>query len=129
MFWCNILKMDSSYNFSVTQGSEFNVRLTITELSVPVNLSGFLVRAKVKHRYSDTGALVDLKPTVVSGTTGALYSSGYVDMYLSGSETAALPVAEAIYDLERYVTGESSCETSVIKMLAGKFTINPEVTN
>ena len=38
-------------------------------------------------------------------------------------------VAEAIYDLERYVTGESSCETSVIKMLAGKFTINPEVTN
>jgi hypothetical protein len=121
--------MDSSYNFSVTQGSEFNVRLTITELSVPVNLSGFLVRAKVKHRYSDTGALVDLKPTVVSGTTGALYSSGYVDMYLSGSETAALPVAEAIYDLERYVTGESSCETSVIKMLAGKFTINPEVTN
>jgi len=121
--------MDSSYNFSIKQGSEFNVRLTITELSVPINLSGFLVRAKVKHRYGDTGTLVDLKPTVVSGTSGALYPSGYVDMYLSGSETAALPVAEAVYDLERYVTGSELSETSVIKMLAGKFTINPEVTN
>ena len=121
--------MAESYNFSIKQGSEFNVRLSITELSVPVNLSGFLVRAKVKHRYGDTGALVDLKPTVASGTEGALYPSGYVDMYLSGSETAALPVAECVYDLERYVTGSEGEETAVIKMLAGKFTINPEVTS
>ena len=121
--------MDSSYNFSIKQGSEFNVRLTITELSVPVNLSGFLVRSNVKLRYGDTGTLIDLKPTVVSGTTGELYPSGYVDIYLSGSETAALPVAEAVYDLERYVTGSEGDETAVIKMLAGKFTINPEVTS
>jgi hypothetical protein len=121
--------MDSSYNFSIKQGSEFNVRLTITELSVPVNLSGFLVRSNVKFRYGDTGALIDLKPTIVSGTEGALYPSGYVDIYLSGSETAALPVAEAVYDLERYVTGSEGDETAVVKMLAGKFTINPEVTS
>ena len=120
--------MAESYNFSIKQGSEFNVRLSITELSVPVNLSGYLVRAKVKHRYSDTGALVDLKPTVVSGADGALYASGFVDMYLSGSETAALPVSECVYDLERYVTGDELKETAVIKMLAGKFTVNPEVT-
>jgi hypothetical protein len=121
--------MDSSYNFSIKQGSEFNVRLTITELSVPVNLSGFLVRSNVKFRYGDTGALIDLKPTIVSGTEGTLYPSGYVDLYLSGSETAALPVAEAVYDLERYVTGSEGDETTVVKMLAGKFTINPEVTS
>jgi hypothetical protein len=120
--------MDSSYNFSIKQGSEFNVRLTITELSVPVNLSGFLVRSNVKLRYGDTGTLIDLKPTVVSGTTGELYPSGYVDIYLSGSETAALPVAEAVYDLERYVTGSEGDETAVIKMLGGKFSIDPEVT-
>ena len=121
--------MAESYNFSIKQGSEFNVRLTITELSVPVNLSGFLVRANAKHKYGDTEALIDLKPTIVSGTTGELYPSGYVDIYLSGSETAALPVAEAVYDLERYVTGSEGDETAVIKMLAGKFTINPEVTS
>ena len=121
--------MSSSYNFSVTQGSEVNVRLTITNDGSAVNLSGYNVRGKVKGKYSDTGALIDLDPTIVTGTNGSLYPSGYVDIYLSGSQTAGLPVTEAVYDLERYVTGTLGNETSVIKMLAGKFTINPEVTN
>jgi hypothetical protein len=121
--------MSSSYNFSVTQGSEVNVRLTITNDGSAVNLSGYNVRGKVKGKYGNTGALIDLDPTIVTGTNGALYPSGYVDIYLSGSQTAGLPVTEAVYDLERFVTGTLGAETSVIKMLAGKFTINPEVTN
>ena len=121
--------MSSSYNFSVTQGSEVNVRLTITNDGSAVNLSGYNVRGKVKGKYSDTGALIDLDPTIVTGTNGSLYPSGYVDIYLSGSQTADLPVMEAVYDLERFTTGTLGEETSVIKMLAGKFTINPEVTN
>ena len=120
--------MASSYNFSVTQGSELSTRLTITNDDSPVNLSGFNVRGVVKHKYGDTGSLVDLNPTIVTGTTGSLYASGFVDIYLSGSQTAALPVAEAKYDIERYVTGSEGQETAVIKMLNGKFTINPEVT-
>ena len=120
--------MSSSYNFSVTQGSELSTRLTITNDDSPVNLSGFNVRGVVKHKYGDTGSLVDLNPTIVSGTTGSLYASGFVDIYLSGSQTAALPVAEAKYDIERYVTGSEGQETAVVKMLNGKFTINPEVT-
>ena len=121
--------MSSSYNFSVTQGSEVNVRLTITNDGSPVNLSGYNVRGKAKGRYGHTGALIDLNPTIVTGTGGTLYPSGYVDIYLSGSQTADLPVVEAVYDLERYTTGTLGEETSVIKMLAGKFTVNPEVTN
>ena len=120
--------MASSYNFSVTQGSELSTRLTITNDDSPVNLSGFNVRGVVKHKYGDTGSLVDLNPTIVSGTTGSLYASGFVDIFLSGSQTAALPVAEAKYDIERYVTGSEGQETAVVKMLNGKFTINPEVT-
>ena len=120
--------MASSYNFSVTQGSELSTRLTITNDDSPVNLSGFNVRGVVKHKYGDTGSLVDLNPTIVSGNTGSLYASGFVDIYLSGSQTAALPVAEAKYDIERYVTGSEGQETAVVKMLNGKFTINPEVT-
>jgi len=120
--------MASSYNFSVKQGSELNTRLTITNDSTPVNLSGYSVRGVVKHKYGDSNALIDLSPTIVTGTEGALYPSGYVDIYLSGSQTAALPVAEAVYDIERYVTGSEGEETAVIKMLNGKFTIGPEVT-
>ena len=88
--------MASSYNFSVTQGSEVNVRLKITNDGAAVNLSGYNVRGKVKSKYGDTGSLVDLKPTVVSGVEGVGYPSGYVDIYLSGSETAALPVTQAV---------------------------------
>ncbi len=121
--------MASSYNFSVTQGSEVNVRLTITNDGSAVNLSGYNVRGKVKSKYGDTGSLVDLDPTIFTGVEGAAYPSGYVDIYLSGSQTASLPVTQAVYDLERYVTGANGDETSVIKMLAGKFTIDPEVTN
>lgn len=121
--------MASSYNFSVTQGSELNTRLTITNDGSPVNLSGYNVRGVVKHKYGDSTNLINLSPTIVTGTEGALYPSGYVDIYLSGSQTAALPVAEAIYDLERYVTGSEGQETAVIKMLNGKFNINPEVSS
>ena len=121
--------MSSSYNFSVTQGSEVNVRLAITNDGSAVNLSGYNVRGKVKGKYGDTGVLLDLNPTIVTGTDGAAYPSGYVDIYLSGSQTEGLPVTQAVYDLERYVTGTLGTETSVIKMLAGKFTINPEVTD
>jgi len=127
--------MASSYNFSVTQGSEVNVRLNITNDGSAVNLAGYNVRGKVKGKYGDTGALVDLDPTIVTGTQTEAYplgdgfQSGFVDIYLSGSQTATLPVTQAVYDLERYVTGNNSTETSVIKMLAGKFTINPEVTD
>ena len=121
--------MASSYNFSVTQGSDVNVRLTITNDGSAVNLSGYNVRGKVKSKYGDTGSLVDLDPTIFTGVEGVAYPSGYVDIYLSGSQTAALPVTQAVYDIERYVTGANGDETSVIKMLAGKFTIDPEVTN
>jgi hypothetical protein len=117
-----------AHNFSITQGSELNTRLTITNDGSAVNLSGYLVRGVVKHKYGDTSSLIDLTPTIVTGAEGVAYQSGYVDIYLSGSQTASLPVAEAIYDIERYVTGSEGQETAVIKMLNGKFTINPEVT-
>ena len=129
--------MANSYNFSVTQGSELNVRLNITSSSSAVDLSVYLVRGYVKHRYGDTGVLIDLIPTIVTGSQTENYPlgdgmpSGLVDIKLSGSQTAVLPVVEAVYDIERYTTGEgpNHYETSVIKMLAGKFSVSPEVTS
>jgi hypothetical protein len=109
--------MASSYNFSVTQGSEVNVRLNITNDGSAVNLSGYNVRGKVKSKYGDAGSLIDLDPTIFTGVSGAAYPSGYVDIYLSGSQTAALPVTQAVYDLERYVTGNASTKRLLLKCL------------
>ena len=121
--------MATVYNFSATQGSQLSVRLNVKDASGdPINLSGYAVRGVVKYRYSSTSSLVDLDPTIVSGTTGSLYASGYVDVYLSGSQTAALPIGEFVYDIEKYPNGASSSEGAVDKILAGDFLVYPQVT-
>ena len=121
--------MATVYNFSATQGSQLSVRLNVKDASGdPINLSGYAVRGVVKYRYSSPSSLVDLDPTIVSGTTGSLYASGYVDVYLSGSQTAALPIGEFVYDIEKYPNGASNSEGAVDKILAGDFLVYPQVT-
>ena len=121
--------MATVYNFSATQGSQLSVRLNVKDASGdPINLSGYAVRGVVKYRYSSTSSLVDLDPTIVSATTGSLYASGYVDVYLSGSQTAALPIGEFVYDIEKYPNGASNSEGAVDKILAGDFLVYPQVT-
>ena len=121
--------MATVYNFSATQGSQLSVRLNVKDASGDaINLSGYGARGVVKYRYSSTSSLVDLDPTIVSGTSGTLYASGYVDVYLSGSQTATLPVGDFVYDIEKYPTGASNTEGAVDKILAGSFLVYPQVT-
>jgi len=121
--------MATVYNFSATQGSQLSVRLNVKDASGDaINLSGYGARGVVKYRYSSTSSLVDLDPTFVSGTSGTLYASGYVDVYLSGSQTAALPIGDFVYDIEKYPTGASNTEGAVDKILAGSFLVYPQVT-
>ena len=121
--------MATVYNFSATQGSQLSVRLNVKDASGDaINLSGYGARGVVKYRYSSTSSLVDLEPTIVSGASGTLYASGYVDVYLSGSQTAALPVGDFVYDIEKYPTGASNAEGAVDKILAGSFLVYPQVT-
>ena len=121
--------MATVYNFSATQGSQLSVRLNVKDASGDaINLSGYGARGVVKYRYSSTSSLVDLEPTIVSGTSGTLYASGYVDVYLSGSQTADLPVGDFVYDIEKFPTGASNTEGAVDKILAGSFLVYPQVT-
>tara|TARA_R110002020_G_scaffold280388_1_gene496138 strand:+ start:5093 stop:5461 length:369 start_codon:yes stop_codon:yes gene_type:complete len=121
--------MATVYNFSATQGSQLSVRLNVKDASGDaINLSGYGARGVVKYRYSSTSSLVDLDPTIVSGTSGTLYASGYVDVYLSGSQTAALPIGDFVYDIEKFPTGASNTEGAVDKILAGSFLVYPQVT-
>ncbi len=118
--------MATVYNFSGTQGSQLSVRLKLQDAAGdPINLSGSSVSGVVKYRYSSTSPLVNLDPVIVSGTNGSLYSSGYVDVYLTASQTAALPVGEFVYDIEKYPTTNSE---AVEKILAGDFSVSPQAT-
>ena len=121
--------MATSSDFTVTQGSELDVQLKVTdENGVALNLSGFDVRGSVKYKYGDTGSLIDLDPVIATGTDGDGYASGLIDVFLSGVQTKTLPVTDALYDVERFHSGLGEASPSVIKLMKGKFSIYPEVT-
>ena len=121
--------MPTNYDLNITRGSDFSVRLSVKDsVGNPYNLSGYQTSGVVKYRYSSTGSLVNLDPTIVTGTTGGAYQSGLVDVYLSGSETATLPIGEFVYDIEKYPSGASNAEGAVDKILAGDFLVYPQVT-
>ncbi len=115
--------MASTYDFTFTRGSEFEIRLQLkNEVGTVINLSGYNTRGYPKNRYSDSTALLDLSPSIVSGTNGSLYSSGYIDIKLVASETSGLPITQGVYDVEIY------SGTYVQKPVKGFININPEVT-
>ena len=122
--------MATVYNFDASQGSELNVRLNVKDTNGnAINLSGYGARGVVKYRYSSTDSLIDLSPTIVSGTSGDAWVSGLIDIYLSGTQTVNLPVVQFVYDIERYPTGVGeNANGAVIKLMKGDFNVFPEVT-
>ena len=127
--------MATSYDLNIIQGSSFNIRLTTKDSNAnSLNLSGYHVSGYIKNKYSDTLGLLDLDPSIVSGQSvpttplnwenDAIFS-GLIDVNLTAKETAALPITQALYDIEIYL---DNAETSVFKILNGKANIYPEAT-
>ena len=107
-------------DLSITQGSSFSIRLEIrSSEGAAEDLTGYGVRGYVKNKYSDETPLLDLSPTISNA------AGGQIDINILPSVTAALPVTEGIYDIEKYLLSDSS---EITKVLAGKMRINPEVT-
>jgi hypothetical protein len=107
-------------DLSITQGSSFSIRLEIRNNDgTAEDLTGYGVRGYLKNKYTDTTPLLDLSP-VISDATG-----GQVDINVSASVTAALPITQGIYDIEKYLLSDA---TVVSKIIVGKILINPEVT-
>lgn len=118
--------MATTYNISLTQGESLDLLLNLKDSnSVPINLSGYSVRGKVKKGFGATGVLLDLAPVIVTGVNNSLLASGQITIAISPAESVSLPVTEAVYDIERYTLND----LVVHKVLNGKVTINPEVTN
>jgi hypothetical protein len=122
--------MATVYNFDASQGSELSVRLNVKDTNGnAIDLSGYGARGVVKYRYGNTESLVNLSPTIVSGTDGDAWISGLIDIYLSGTQTVDLPVGQFVYDIERYPTGAgANANGAVIKLMKGDFNVYPEVT-
>jgi len=113
----------TTYTLNLIQGNSTTLRITATDQNgTAINLSGQNVRGQVRYTYGSTGVLLDLHPTIYSAV------SGIVQINISGSQTANLPVGTFPYDLESAVTGSDGSETSVCKFLRGYAEISPETT-
>ncbi|MAF24052.1 hypothetical protein CL634_00485 [bacterium] len=143
--------MATSYDLNITQGSSYNIRLKTKDTAgIPLNLSGFHVSGYIRNKYSDKVHLLDLKPIIVSGhsagadpndplKTDAIHS-GLIDINLHPTGTAALPITQALYDIEIYSGDathwppsnipENDPPTSFLafKVLNGKVNVHPEST-
>lgn len=108
-----------TYDLQIPQGQTFSLSLTLKDNNgVPINLSGFAISGYLKSKYSDTGKLADLNVAITDAANGG------VSLGISATETAALPVNYAFYDIEMLNSGDNS----VTKVLAGKASISPEIT-
>jgi hypothetical protein len=119
--------MATTANLLVQQGTTYSARIAVKDSSdTAINLSGYTTRGTARHSYGSTGVLVDLAPAVVSGSPANWDSlaSGLVDIDLSASTTATLPVAQGVYDVEMY-----NDAGTVTRILQGKVLISPEVTS
>lgn len=109
----------AAYNISVNQGESFNLDASLINSSgSSMNLSGYYLRGQVRYSYGSTGVLLDLNPSITNAT------GGLININLTPSQTASLPITIAVYDIESYVSGDST----VSRVLNGFFSISPEVT-
>ncbi len=116
--------MAAIYDFNITQGDQFDTRLTVKDDNGTINLSGYAARGYIKNKYSDTGILINMAPSVVSGDANcSMCASGFVDINLLGSQTKLLPITQGIFDIEIYKN------TYAKKVAIGNVNVSPEVTN
>lgn len=113
--------MANSYDFSIEQGSSFNLSLTTKDqCGVPLNLSGYGARGGMKYSYGYTGYLLNLNPYI---TSGAGEASGIINIALSAAETSSLPISKAVYDIEVY-----SPSGYTFKAIRGYIEVIPEAS-
>lgn len=119
--------MATTANLNIIQGATYSARIAVTDSSDnALNLSGYTTRGYARSYYGASGVLIDLDPDVVSGDSPDYLSvvSGLVDINLTAAQTAALPVHQAVYDVEMY-----NDAGTVTRILQGKVNVSPEVTS
>lgn len=107
-------------NLAIYQGATYDKTFTWIVSDVPVNLTGYTARMKVRPTVSSSTVYLDL--TTANGKIVLGGSAGTVQLLLSATETAALTFTTGVYDLE-LVSG-----STVTRLIEGNVTVSKEVT-
>ena len=109
----------SDFNFTLYQGSRFQANLNVKNSDGSyMALSGFYASGQIRYSYGATGVLYNFTPTIYTG-----YVSGLITVDIPASGSARLPVGKFVYDCEINDTTDN-----VVKILRGRFSVEPEVT-
>lgn len=115
--------MAAKINITGVKGSDLYAHFTgLNPDGTAMDLSGHSVRGFVRFQYGSTGTLLNLSPTINSGSAGEAFVSGLIDVYISGNQLTGLPVTRGYYDIEVYT---ASHQTGLFN---GRFNIMPEIT-
>lgn len=110
--------MSQTYDFTLVQGDSFSASIYAkNEDGSVIDLNGYAASAYLRNSYADSGYLLNFNPTIISPESGLIY------LDFTPSQTASLPVTEAVYDIEIYQSGTRN----VTNLVGGKVTILPDV--
>lgn len=111
------------YELYIQQGADYSQVFTWKQgtPSLPVNLTGYSARAKVKKTYQDEDSLIELNTEnggIVLG--GAL---GTITIIMTNEQTESLDFSTGVWDLEL-----ESASGFVTRLLQGPAVLSQEVT-
>lgn len=107
-------------NLTCYQGATFDYQLTWLIDEEPVDLTNYEARMQVRVSHNADTALLSLSAgtgITLGGTAGSIFIEA------TPEQTAALDAGQFVYDLE--LVAESG---SVVRLINGKFEVDPEVT-
>lgn len=105
------------------QGATFRRIFTYKINDTAVNLTGWTARMQVRTKVSATAVTLDVTPFITLGG-----SAGTVDVHIPAGTLSAIAARAGdrhyVYDLELVSPNASQ----IVSFLAGRFTVEPEVT-
>lgn len=112
------------FNFTIEQGTTFRARFIVRDKATRqvIDLTGYSARMQLRREITSPTPLLDLD----TGTKGGLdivAAEGEVVLEITPTQSAALNVDSAVYDLELVAPGGD-----VTRLLKGKVKVDPEVT-
>jgi hypothetical protein len=116
--------MSTKIDISGYRGTDLNIEFTGTIAGSTIDLSGYTVSGHARFQPSYTGKLLDLTPTIFSGSLGAAYTSGIIRVSVPAATMAEVPVTQGKYDIEIW----NAAGTTATGLFAGKFSMFSEYT-
>lgn len=110
-----------AYNFDMEQGATFNEQMIWSIDTVPVAMTGFTAAMQVRPTKQSSVVIASFSTSDGSITLDA--TSGLVSIFKSATETALLTPGQFVYDLT-----VTTPDATVVRLLAGIFTISADVT-